>query len=133
MKTDPPSTQQAVSSCPQDTKKNISEWLVSLGVSRKHSDRFFRQVDCLDIVDLATFLRFELAPLQLANDDNINMDMRSYFGCSPKVASRLIRALDVFSMLPPRDGVAVPDATVSSWHRNMLLLLHHHCPIFLLD
>jgi hypothetical protein len=81
-----------------NTKESIGDWLISQGVSQHHSERFQRQSRCQDLADVTLLLRFELAPLQLANNDNINMDMRRLFGCSPKVALRLITALDIFSM-----------------------------------
>ena len=75
----------------------LKEWLVARGVAPRHANRFIETWHCETTADVALLLRFELAPLHLANDDNVHADMRRLFGCGAKVAKRIIAELDVFS------------------------------------
>ena len=72
-------------------------WLVERGVKLKAAHEFTKQHRCLSTDDAALLLRFELAPLHLANADAVHEDMRRLFHCGPRTARRLISDLDVVS------------------------------------
>lgn len=78
-------------------QENLKRWFVQRGVRPKRAAEFVRKIRCMDTADAALYLRFELAPLHLANADNVNADMKRLFGCGPKVAKRIIRDLNVYS------------------------------------
>jgi hypothetical protein len=75
----------------------LIQWLVQRGVKLSAAANFTKRYRCLNTSDAALFLRFELAPLHLANEDSVNEDMKRLLKCSPKVARRVIQDLDVLS------------------------------------
>ena len=75
----------------------LVQWLCQRGVKLKAAHEFVKEHRCLNANDASLLLRFELAPLHLANSDSINEDMKRLFKCSPKVAKRIIEDLDVIS------------------------------------
>lgn len=81
----------------QDT---LFAWFRERGVRCKGARAFIEQSGCSTTLEAAIFLRFQLAPLHLANSDNVNNDMKALLGCSPAVALRVIRDLDVYSKPP---------------------------------
>lgn len=90
----PRATTQAV---PARGELDLEEWLAARGVKPANAERFIAAWGCESTADVALLLRFELAPLHLANDDNVNADMRRLFGCGADVAKSLVAELDVFS------------------------------------
>jgi hypothetical protein len=80
-----------------DSGAGLIQWLVQRGVKLSAAADFTKSYRCLNTSDAALFLRFELAPLHLANEDSVNEDMRRLLKCGPKVARRVIQDLDVLS------------------------------------
>ena len=81
---------------PKAEQTELFKWLVARGVAKRAARRFMEATRCETLHDAALYLRFELAPLQLANSDSVQADMRRLLGCGPRVARRVIADLDVF-------------------------------------
>jgi hypothetical protein len=81
-------------------QEELKKWFVHRGVRPKNAAKFVQTTRCKDTADAALYLRFELAPLHLANADSVTTDMKRMFGCSPVVAKRIIRDLDVYRSHP---------------------------------
>jgi hypothetical protein len=81
-------------------QEELKKWFVHRGVRPKNAAKFVQTTRCKDTADAALYLRFELAPLHLANADSVTTDMRRMFGCCPVVAKRIIRDLDVYRSHP---------------------------------
>jgi hypothetical protein len=79
----------------------LLSWFVARGVGHSAANKFIQGYKCVDTSDAALVLRFELAPLHLANSDSVNGDMRRLLHCGSKVAKRVIQDLDVFRMHLP--------------------------------
>jgi hypothetical protein len=77
-------------------QEKLKRWFVDRGVRPRRAAEFVREHRCKDTADAALYLRFELAPLHLANADSVNHDMKRLFGCNPAVAKRIIRDLNVY-------------------------------------
>ena len=90
-------------------QRALFEWLRERGVPRSGAKKFIDDTHCTTTHEAAVYLRFQLAPLHLANDDNVNGDMKRLMGCSPKAALKVLSDLDVFSALPaPLRSCAAP-------------------------
>lgn len=76
---------------------SLAAWLVARGVSWQHARKFIADTNCKSCADAALYLRFQLAPLHLANSESVNEDMRKLLGCLPDTALEVIRDLDVYS------------------------------------
>lgn len=85
---------------PKADDPDLWHWLVTRGVAARAAHRFVQVTRCETLHDAALYLRFELAPLQLANSDSVNGDMRGLLGCGAHVARRVICDLDVFRAAP---------------------------------
>jgi hypothetical protein len=85
-------------------KRAFRSWLTDRGVSSKWAKTFIDKTKCDCPEEAAIYLRFQLPPLHLANNDSVNRDMKKLLGCNAKVALRVISDLDVFSA-PPSSSV----------------------------
>jgi hypothetical protein len=80
----------------KDELPSLHSWFVARGVNHSDASKFMQAYRCLSTSDAALILRFELAPLHLANTDSVNDDMKRLLNCNAKVAKQLIQDLDVF-------------------------------------
>jgi hypothetical protein len=70
--------------------------LLAHGVSQRKATVFLERVRCVTEKELSLFLRFQLPPLEYANDDAVNRDMSALLGVCGRKALRLLQHLDVF-------------------------------------
>lgn len=84
---------------PTTVKYDFVAWLVERGVAWGDANRFAMATGCSSCEEAAIYLRLQLPPLQLANSDAIDDEMRELLGCGGAVARRVIQDLDVFSAL----------------------------------
>jgi hypothetical protein len=78
----------------------VMAWLRERGVRQKAAERFLQESGCETIQDLAVFLRVKLAPLDYANVDSVNAEMRDILGVNGSQAYRIIKDIDLASAFP---------------------------------
>lgn len=70
-------------------------WLKERGVKQRAAEAFLRESGCETVQDLAVYLRVKLAPLDYANVDSINWEMRDMLGVNGSQAFQIISDIDV--------------------------------------
>jgi hypothetical protein len=75
----------------------VMAWLRERGVRQKAAEKFLQESGCETIQDLAVFLRVKLAPLDYANVDSVNAEMRDILGVNGSRAFRIIKDIDLAS------------------------------------
>ena len=78
----------------------LLKWLGNHGVGKRKARQFLIRSGCDSLESMAIFLRFQLPPLEYANEDCVNIDMHTMFGVNPRNARRIITDLDVIRTLP---------------------------------
>ena len=73
------------------------DWLRAHGVAASKARTFMRSSGCKSIDNIALYLRFQLPPLQFANDDGIDDEMRVQLGVTGRAAHRIISDLNIAS------------------------------------
>jgi hypothetical protein len=73
----------------------VMGWLKERGVRQRAAERLLQESGCQTIQDLAVFLRVKLAPLNYANVDSINDEMRDLLGVSGARAFKIIKDINV--------------------------------------
>ena len=79
----------------------LLKWLGNHGVGKRKARQFLIRSGCDSLESMAIFLRFQLPPLECANEDCVNIDMHTMFGVNPRNARRIITDLDVMRTLFP--------------------------------
>lgn len=77
----------------------LLKWLGNHGVGKRKARQFLIRSGCDSLESMAIFLRFQLPPLEFANEDCVNVDMHNMFGVNPRNAKRIIVDLDVVRTL----------------------------------
>jgi hypothetical protein len=75
----------------------LLKWLAARGTPKRKARQFLMKSGCDSLESMALYLRFQLPPLQYANEDCVNAEMMELFGVGPKNARRIIVDLDVAS------------------------------------
>lgn len=73
------------------------DWLRARGVAAAKARTFMSSSGCKSIDNIALYLRFQLPPLQFANDDGIDDEMRVQLGVTGRAAHRIISDLNIAS------------------------------------
>lgn len=76
-------------------------WLCERGVAESRARDFLRRSGCVTVADVALYLRLQLPPLQFANGDGINDEMRVQLGVAGRAAQRIISDLNIAGENPP--------------------------------
>lgn len=64
-------------------------------MGKRKARHFLIQSGCDSLDSMALYLRFQLPPLQFANEDCVNIDMHKMFGVTARNSRRIIVDLDV--------------------------------------
>ena len=80
---------------------DAAAWLQERGVRPHNAATFLRRSGCVTVADVALYLRLQLPPLQFANGDGINDEMRVQLGVAGRAAQRIISDLNIAGENPP--------------------------------